>query len=400
MNLSEEWKSMWPISSVFSSPLLLLSAAVHGGATSSSSKSKLGPLFFNPSPQTLTLLFSSPSLSPLLPPPFPSLSLPRFLSTTPSSSHPFSLLPSTASSLSSSSLLPLPHPPPLFLHNRLIPLRLPSSSSLLLFFPTGHNFDQVGFLMLSVKNSNLILKTHDSGGIFTAKNKLNHQILRLLVSPAANSSWSGSVWYQSRFSTMSTRTGRTFCGRLIDNRRDDLLLQIWEQMQNLQSRVGDLETRFAHNVANQAANNGGEPSGGIVNMEEGGEQEGQQVEQPCSLMPRGEVRVERPQPMPQFPFVDWNRNWLERYCLESQDNAGDIIKKVKVDVPDFDGRLNPTVFVDWLSSIEEYFDWHDMYDERRVSFARMKFVSLAKVWWNGIEGNIRRLSQASISSWQ
>ncbi|GMP55195.1 hypothetical protein CsSME_00020082 [Camellia sinensis var. sinensis] len=189
MNLSEEWKSMWPISSVFSSPLLLLS----GGAYSSPSKSQLGPLLFNPSPQTLTLLFSSPSLSPLLPPPFPSLSLPRFLSTTPSSSHPFSLLPSTASSLSSS-LLPLPllHPPPLFLHNRLISLRLPSSSSSLLFFPTGHNSDQVGFLMLSVKNSNLILKTHDSGGIFTSKNKLNHQILRLLVSPVANESWSGS----------------------------------------------------------------------------------------------------------------------------------------------------------------------------------------------------------------
>ncbi|KAL7164429.1 hypothetical protein ACSBR2_040361 [Camellia fascicularis] len=207
MNLSEEWKSMWPISSVFSSPLLLLSSAVHGGATTSS-KSQLGPLFFNPSPQTLTLLFSSPSLSPLLPPPFPSLSLPRFLSTTPSSSHPFSLLPSTASSLSSSSLLPLPHPPPLFLHNRLISLRLPSSSSLLLFFPTGHNFDQVGFLMLSVKNSKLILKTHDSGGIFTAKNKLNHQILRLLVSPAANSSWSGSGNNNSSVSVSVTTTIR------------------------------------------------------------------------------------------------------------------------------------------------------------------------------------------------
>lgn len=60
---------------------------------------------------------------------------------------------------------------------------------------------------------------------------------------------------------------------------------------------------------------------------------------------------------------------------------------MKVDVPDFDGRLNPTTFADWLSAIEEYFDWYDMSDERRVRFAKMKLVSLAKVWWNGVEGD-------------
>ncbi|CAL5394851.1 unnamed protein product [Camellia sinensis] len=61
--------------------------------------------------------------------------------------------------------------------------------------------------MLSVKNSNLILKTHDSGGIFTSKNKLNHQILRLLVSPVANESWSGSGINNSSVSVSVTTIG-------------------------------------------------------------------------------------------------------------------------------------------------------------------------------------------------
>jgi len=30
----------------------------------------------------------------------------------------------------------------------------------------------------------------------------------------------------------------------------------------------------------------------------------------------------------------------------------------------------------------------------------MKLVSLAKVWWNGFEGDIRRLGQPPIATWQ
>lgn len=41
-----------------------------------------------------------------------------------------------------------------------------------------------------------------------------------------------------------------------------------------------------------------------------------------------------------------------------------------------------------------------MSDERRVRFVKMKLVSLAKVRWNGFEGDIRRLGQPPIATWQ
>lgn len=91
---------------------------------------------------------------------------------------------------------------------------------------------------------------------------------------------------------------------------------------------------------------------------------------------------------------------LERDYYEPHDTEEDIKKKVKVDVPYFDGRLNPTTFADWLSAIDESFYWYDMSDERRVRFVKMKLVSLAKVWWNGFEGDIRRLGQPPIATWQ
>ena len=105
MELSPDWKSLFPISSVFKPPLLLTDS-------DSDSKPILGPLFFNPKPKTLSILFTSPSL---------------------------------------------PNPPPPFLqtqtHNLLSFLRLPLSNSLLLFFPTGPNSDRLGFFLLSIKAS-------------------------------------------------------------------------------------------------------------------------------------------------------------------------------------------------------------------------------------------------------
>ncbi|KAG5557605.1 hypothetical protein RHGRI_007755 [Rhododendron griersonianum] len=85
---------------------------------------------------------------------------------------------------------------------------------------------------------------------------------------------------------------------------------------------------------------------------------------------------------------------------ETYDTAGDITKMIKMEVPDFEGKVNPTLFHDWLASIEEYFDWYDMADDRRVRFAKMKLVGLAKIWWMGVEGDIRRLGQPPIGTWQ
>ena len=65
---------------------------------------------------------------------------------------------------------------------------------------------------------------------------------------------------------------------------------------------------------------------------------------------------------------------------ERYNTLEDITKRVKIEVPDFEGKVNPTEFADWLSSIEEYFDWYDMDDDWRVRFARMKLVGLAKIW--------------------
>ena len=63
------------------------------------------------------------------------------------------------------------------------------------------------------------------------------------------------------------------------------------------------------------------------------------------------------------------------YC----DKAQDITKKVHVEVLDFDGRIDPQVFLDLPTSLERYFDQYDMFDKRRVRIAVMKLIGKGQI---------------------
>ncbi|GMY33688.1 Transposon Ty3-G Gag-Pol polyprotein [Fagus crenata] len=76
-----------------------------------------------------------------------------------------------------------------------------------------------------------------------------------------------------------------------------------------------------------------------------------------------------------------------------------IAKKVRVEVPDFAGKIYPQVFSDWLASLERYFEWYDMSDERRVRFAIMKLIGQAQIWWTGGEYDCRYAGQPPIVRW-
>ncbi|WCJ26855.1 hypothetical protein M5689_008642 [Euphorbia peplus] len=182
MNFSEEWKSLLPVGSVFSAPLLI---------SNPSSKAILGPLVFNPDAHTLTVLFKSPSLFPPLLYPHPQLSLTGFLSTTTTANSPVPY--STASSIASLFLPQLQtDSDSLFSRNHLQFLKFPNDNAVIVFFSTGSNHNQVGFLFLFVKERSLHAVGDQEGGVFVA-NKCSecfHQrIVRILVSPAVESDY-------------------------------------------------------------------------------------------------------------------------------------------------------------------------------------------------------------------
>ena len=57
----------------------------------------------------------------------------------------------------------------------------------------------------------------------------------------------------------------------------------------------------------------------------------------------------------------------------ARNNHTDVpIRKVKLDVPEFDGRLESTTFRDWLNKMDEYFEWYNISDAQYTSIARIK----------------------------
>ncbi|KAK4258370.1 hypothetical protein QN277_007828 [Acacia crassicarpa] len=170
MDFFEDWKSHIPVSP-FHERLLV----------SDSDRSALGPLIFNPNPQTLTQLFSSSSL--LIPPICaPQLSLPQFLATaTPDAP----ILPSTASSIASQFGSQLQDDlPPAFRYNQLEILKYQNGA--ILFFPTGENLDQVGYLTLFFEDSHLRIKLDNNEAIFQVSCGASDHILRILVNSVVN----------------------------------------------------------------------------------------------------------------------------------------------------------------------------------------------------------------------
>ena len=70
-----------------------------------------------------------------------------------------------------------------------------------------------------------------------------------------------------------------------------------------------------------------------------------------------------------------------------------------MDVSNFDGRLDPQYYLDWVMSLERYFKWYEMSQERRVRFAAMKLVGQARQYWSNVERLIALRRQEPIRIW-
>jgi hypothetical protein len=89
-----------------------------------------------------------------------------------------------------------------------------------------------------------------------------------------------------------------------------------------------------------------------------------------------------------------------RYGENVDYRLDEATKRVRVDIPDFHGKLDPYAFQDWLTSLEDYFEWFGLAAERKVRFVKMKLKGQARVWWQSVEDQLYRLRQPAITDWE
>ncbi|CAM8947279.1 unnamed protein product [Rhodiola kirilowii] len=72
----------------------------------------------------------------------------------------------------------------------------------------------------------------------------------------------------------------------------------------------------------------------------------------------------------------------------------------KVDIPDFDGGLRAEEFVDWLSKVEEVFDFKEVPEDRRVALVSFHLRGRAQAWWQQLKKSRVREGKGKIVTWQ
>ncbi|KAI9181871.1 hypothetical protein LWI28_019506 [Acer negundo] len=78
----------------------------------------------------------------------------------------------------------------------------------------------------------------------------------------------------------------------------------------------------------------------------------------------------------------------------------EITKRMKVEVSDFLGKLDPDAFYDWITTLEDYFNWFSVPEERRVRFVKLKLKGSACAWWSSVEERLKRTRQVPITEWE
>ena len=73
--------------------------------------------------------------------------------------------------------------------------------------------------------------------------------------------------------------------------------------------------------------------------------------------------------------------------------------RLKLDIPSFDGHLHIEDFLDWLKTVESFFDYMDVLAEKQVELVAYKLKGGASIWWDQVLINRRREGKGPIRSW-
>lgn len=69
----------------------------------------------------------------------------------------------------------------------------------------------------------------------------------------------------------------------------------------------------------------------------------------------------------------------------------ELDKNMRLDVLDFQGSGDSDIFLDWLHSIESFYDLYDIPEYKRHKFAEAKLEGTAKMWWDNYKDENRHL---------
>ncbi|XP_020683447.1 uncharacterized protein LOC110100337 [Dendrobium catenatum] len=72
---------------------------------------------------------------------------------------------------------------------------------------------------------------------------------------------------------------------------------------------------------------------------------------------------------------------------------------IKIDLPEFEGRLDPDEFLNWIHTVERVIEFKEVAADRIVKLVAIKLRKHASLWWENLKRNRTREGKSKITDW-
>jgi len=73
---------------------------------------------------------------------------------------------------------------------------------------------------------------------------------------------------------------------------------------------------------------------------------------------------------------------------------------IKLDIPDFEGNLQPNEFVDWLQTVERVFEYKEVPEEQKAKIVVAKLKKQASIYWENLKRKRKCEGKSKIKTWE
>lgn len=102
------------------------------------------------------------------------------------------------------------------------------------------------------------------------------------------------------------------------------------------------------------------------------------------------------------PFGAPRRNAFETYQRHGQrQNNEDPLRNLgmKIEIPEFDGKIHPDDFIDWVNTVERVFYLKYVPDPIKVKLVAIKLRKSASLWWEHEKKRRQRDGKTKVETW-
>lgn len=90
------------------------------------------------------------------------------------------------------------------------------------------------------------------------------------------------------------------------------------------------------------------------------------------------------------------RKLISSFVLHQFQKIG---KQPRMEIVNYIGNLNLEKLIDWINDIEEYFEYEEIKDPKRVRFAKTKLKGHVAIWWKEVQLERNRKGKEKIVKW-